>query len=248
MYGGSVSRPNGVSSGGPTNSVDAIYKSTVFDVDPTCKTGRVGGADDPQLTIKPFSAPYSSMATPGGRPVDISDGQKDGTQRSKSHRNIFGGVESETTAPSAEPSAGDEERREAILENLRTALRARGAVGIRGLARNFQICDTSHDKKLQRDELQKCFKLCRLQLSEADFEMLFNYIDADESGSVDYDEFLKVVRGPMPPLRRKLVGMVFRRIDQLARKGGKGQGDGLLTADDLMHAFSGREHPDVRAG
>ena len=73
-------------------------------------------------------------------------------------------------------------------------------------------------------------------------------VKCEWKGSVDYDEFLKVVRGRMPPLRRKLVGMVFRRIDQLARKGGKGQGDGLLTADDLIGAFSGKDHPDVRAG
>lgn len=60
--------------------------------------------------------------------------------------------------------------------------------------------------------------------------------------------FLKVVRGRMPPLRAKLVGQVFKRIDHMARSGGKGQGDGVLTADDLAHAFSGKEHPEVKAG
>lgn len=222
-------------------------KSTVFSVDP--KLDRVGGADDPKLSIKPHSAPYSSKATPArSGPVDVSDGPNDGTKRSNTHSNLFGAQSESPATFNEDPNDGQMERLEDIKEQIRAALRARGAVGIQGLARNFKICDTSRNGKLERDELQKCIRICRVPLSEADFGMLFSHCDADGSGEVDYEEFLKVVRGRMKPLRRKLVGQVFRHIDQLSRKGGRGQGDGLLTAEDLKDAFSGKEHPEVKAG
>ena len=54
------------------------------------------------------------------------------------------------------PSRPAERDVEKIAEALRAALRSRGAVGIRGLARNFKICDTDGSRKLDRDELGKC--------------------------------------------------------------------------------------------
>ena len=229
-------------------------RSTVFDVDPTVN-GRIGGEDDKKLNVKPFAQPYTASRAPP--PVDVSDTplhtpQQRGfmqPQRSDTMRSLISNGANGPEVPlPASPGGDDSNEIESILDRMREALRARGAVGIRGLARNFQICDVSRDRKLQREELGKCLQLCRIKLSNEEFEMLFGFCDADDSGSVDYDEFLKVLRGRMPPLRRKLVGMVFRRIDQLSRKGGKGQGDGMLTADDLMHAYSGKDHPDVKAG
>lgn len=206
--------------------------------------------DDPKLEIKPHAVRSSHQTLHNGAPlaVDVSDTPSYRDNYS-SARNIFG-VEADSAkpAPYGASDEGDAERLEAILTDLREKLRARGAVGIRGLARNFKICDTSKDNQLQPEELVKCLQLCRIKLSDADFKMLFEHVDASGDGKVDYDEFLKAVRGRMPPLRRKLVGQVFRRIDHLARKGGRGQGDGILDADDLMHAFSGKNHPEVRAG
>jgi Ca2+-binding EF-hand superfamily protein len=131
---------------------------------------------------------------------------------------------------------------------MRAALRARGAVGIRGLARNFQICDTDGSRKLDHDELRKCLRLCKIDLQPHEFEALFTHADSDGSGLVDYEEFLRVVRGRMAPLRRKLVVSIFNGIDQRARSNGHGARDGVITVDDLRDFYSAKEHPDVKAG
>ena len=175
-----VSRAHGNPSGAPANPQETNH-STIFDVDP--RVGRVLGADDPKLTTKPYLV---SRSTQGGvpPPVDVSDTPQ---PRSSTAKNIFG-VEAE---PGQRPQNVDSEeaaaeRLEGILERMREALRARGAVGIRGLARNFQICDVSKDRKLQKDELQKCLGLCRIKLSVPDFDMLFSHCDgiraAEQSG------------------------------------------------------------------
>ena len=45
---------------------------------------------------------------------------------------------------------------EAVMESLREKLKKRGAQGIRGLARNFKICDRDGSRSLDVQELAKC--------------------------------------------------------------------------------------------
>ena len=53
------SSASGVNSGAPRNSRDTM-RSTIFDVDPSVKQGRVGGDDDKKLQTKPHAVPYQS--------------------------------------------------------------------------------------------------------------------------------------------------------------------------------------------
>lgn len=227
---GAESASQGLNSGAPRSS-RAQLASSVFDVDPSVKTGRMGGDDD-NVQTKPHRAPYqpptpSPARAPSAPVVDVSDGANDVPNRSSPQ--FLRDVES-------------------VLEAMRAALRARGAVGIRGLARNFQICDTDGSRKLDHDELRKCLRLCKIDLQPHEFEALFTHADSDGSGLVDYEEFLRVVRGRMAPLRRKLVVSIFNGIDQRARSNGHGARDGVITVDDLRDFYSAKEHPDVKAG
>jgi Ca2+-binding EF-hand superfamily protein len=45
-----------------------------------------------------------------------------------------------------------------------------------------------------------------LGFSDSEIKGLYAYFDVDRSGSVDYDEFIRSLRGPMNPSRKKLVG------------------------------------------
>lgn len=134
------------------------------------------------------------------------------------------------------------------MDDLRAALKARGAVGIAGLARNFRIVDTDKSKQLNGDEFIKCLRLCKIELAENDVSHIFQYLDQDGSGQIDYDEFLKAMRGPMPAARRKLVSSVFHALDARNRSSGQGRGDGQLSIDDIRDVYDGKAHPDVKAG
>ena len=127
---------------------------------------------------------------------------------------------------------------EAVLEKMRATLKKRGAQGIRGLARNFMICDTDGSRALDVDELAKCCKMCRLGLSAAEVEALHSHFDADRNGKVVFDEFLRVVRGSMCPRRRKLVLKVFDLMDA--------DRNGYLDVNDIGSAYSASEHPEVK--
>ena len=131
---------------------------------------------------------------------------------------------------------------EDVLDRLRTQLKKRGAEGLLGLARSFKICDTNGSGQLDAEELGKCFRLCKIGMSNQEVDELHTYFDRGRNGTVSFDEFVKTIRGKMNEPRLKLVTKAFRALDAA------GDGNGVLTFEDIAPAFNAAEHPDVKDG
>jgi Ca2+-binding EF-hand superfamily protein len=65
--------------------------------------------------------------------------------------------------------------------------------------------DDNNSRSLDLQEFSKAVKDYMLGFNEGEIKVLYTYFDVDRSGSVDYDEFLRTLRGPMNPSRKKLV-------------------------------------------
>ena len=129
-----------------------------------------------------------------------------------------------------------------MLEELRKALRRRGAEGMRTITRSFKLADSNKDGSVELAEFLVLAERCRLGLSDAEAASLHGHFDKDGSGKIDSEEFLDAVRGPMPTVRRKLVIEAFNALDALGKK------DGVLTVDDLAPHYNTERHPDVIGG
>ncbi len=79
-----------------------------------------------------------------------------------------------------------------------------------------------------------------MDLDERDVENLFKAFDINYNGSIDYDEFVRVVVGPMNQFRTQLVRKAFMKIDI--------NQDGVLDINDIKGSYDASRHPDVRAG
>jgi Ca2+-binding EF-hand superfamily protein len=77
-------------------------------------------------------------------------------------------------------------------------------------------------------------------LSSAEVGTMFKEYDGDGNGSIDFEEFLSKVRGPMPAKRRAVVEKAFETFDRT--------GDGQVNYDDLKDAYNASKHPDVTSG
>lgn len=64
--------------------------------------------------------------------------------------------------------------------------------------------------------------------------------DGDRSGSIDYNEFLRTIRGEMTEPRRNLVMRAFKMLDKT--------GDGIIAIEDIKGVYNARNHPDVKMG
>jgi len=92
-----------------------------------------------------------------------------------------------------------------LLDRLRKKLASRGARGIIGLGKQFRLFDTNHSMSLDKYEFTKCMTDYMLGFSEGEIQALFRQFDISRNGLIEYDEFLRVLRGPMNDFRRKIV-------------------------------------------
>lgn len=89
-------------------------------------------------------------------------------------------------------------------------------------------------------EFKKGIKDFQIGIDEKDIEGLFKAFDIDGSGAIDFDEFIRVVVGPMNQFRTQLVQKAFAKIDF--------SGDGVLDINDIKDKYDGSKHPDVKSG
>jgi len=92
-----------------------------------------------------------------------------------------------------------------VLEKIKETLKNRGAHGIRGLGIVFRRMDNSRDKKLDRYEFMWGLKENGHNLSPSEFERIFKYFDKNNDGKVNYDEFLRGLRGELSDRRKALI-------------------------------------------
>merc|ERR1712179_643231 len=126
------------------------------------------------------------------------------------------------------------------LERLRLYALCRGVAGIRSIGRTFRLMDDDRNHQLT---LQEFINGCRdygCMLTAAEFKHVFNLIDVDGSGTINFDEFLIKLRPPMSDMRQNLVTQAFEKMDKT--------GDGRLTVDDMRGVFNCKNHKKYKTG
>jgi Ca2+-binding EF-hand superfamily protein len=74
--------------------------------------------------------------------------------------------------------------------------------GLFGLARIFKIMDDDDSKSLSRGEFEKACRDFKAEFSTDDVGVLFNAFDINRDGSIQYDEFIRIIRGDLNDFRR----------------------------------------------
>ena len=127
-----------------------------------------------------------------------------------------------------------------VIEKLRNVISRRGSRGIMSIRREFMIADDDNSKTIDLKEFKKFCHDYRIPLNENEIQILFNEIDRNGSGKIDYEEFLRGVVGEMNDRRRKIILQVFKIFD-------KNQ-NGLVEMDDIRESYNAKLHPDVQSG
>jgi Ca2+-binding EF-hand superfamily protein len=83
-----------------------------------------------------------------------------------------------------------------VLEKVRTSLLGRGVNTIRGIGRAFKTIDSFNgNRKIDKEEFYFGLKDFGVNISKKEAEALIDFLDTDDDGFVNYDEFLVGVRG-----------------------------------------------------
>lgn len=125
-----------------------------------------------------------------------------------------------------------------LLGRIREALARRGGDSLAGLARRFRLSAHSNNR-VGAEELEVALRHIGVGLSEGEMVRLFAALDVDRSGYIDFEEWLKAIRGPLSARRAAVVREVFRRLDS--------DGDGRVSAEELQAHFQSTKHSNVTA-
>jgi len=80
-----------------------------------------------------------------------------------------------------------------IVAKLKKELSHRGAKGVVGMGRKFRIMDDDGSKSLNMSEFKKAMKEMDMGLSDKELRVLFTHFDADNGGSINFEEFIQVL-------------------------------------------------------
>lgn len=100
-----------------------------------------------------------------------------------------------------------------LVERFRNKLKARGSRGLVGLARQFKIMDDNGSGTLDPYEFNKAISDFGIDVDQKDQMTLFKCFDYDGNGEIDFNEFIRVIVGPLNKFRTGIVIKAFKLLD-----------------------------------
>lgn len=109
-----------------------------------------------------------------------------------------------------------------------------------GLGQHFRKMDQSGDGLLDRTELQRALEAYHIRIPDQTFNRLWNVLDINQDGFLDYGEFSRGFIGEMNELRKSSVRKVFRKLDP--------NKSGVVNLNDVKKFYCTKKHPKVISG
>ena len=100
--------------------------------------------------------------------------------------------------------------------------------------------DDDNSKSLDRNEFRKAIKDFKIEIPDDFIDTVFTAFDLNRDGTIDYDEFLRIIRGDLNSNRLGLVKKAFKKLDK--------DGSGVVDLDDIRDVYNATRHPDVISG
>ena len=124
---------------------------------------------------------------------------------------------------------------------MREELGTRGVRSLRGIGSVFKNFDSiDGNRKLDKEEFYLGLKEYGVNITKREAEALLEYLDLDQDGQVNFDEFLLGLRGKPNAVRQAIIDKVFAKFDK--------EGNGYVTSVDLKLVYDTSRHPKVISG
>ena len=119
---------------------------------------------------------------------------------------------------------------EKIILELRNKLSKKGLANLISIETGFRDIDTENEQEIDFSTFKSACEKFNFELSEEYCKELFLAFTKEESSKVNYDEFIRILRGELIEKRKELVENVFKSIDK-ENKGG-------LSVEELFQLYN----------
>ena len=127
-----------------------------------------------------------------------------------------------------------------IIEIIRDSIKSNGIRCLIALENNFRSLDEDNSQTIGYASFKKTCSDFKFGLSEESLQNIFFFFDKEEKGKIDYDEFIRIIRGQMSNSRRELIEKVFETFEP--------DKEGIVNMDKLSEYYNPEAHPDVLKG
>lgn len=199
------------------------------------------------------SEPSPAHSGSAWRPASAPPARQNGRTGPRGRTDSVGGIIREALVVSGGSPSGLQERRQhyqlaarrahrggQVLARLRAALLGRGCDVLADLAVGLRTLSEMSDGRMDAEILLTGLQGVGIGASLSDAAQLLSVVDLDDAGTVDVEEWLRDIRGSLPPKRCALVRAVFQTLDV--------DGNGAVDFEELQRRFVPSGHPDVVAG
>ena len=129
---------------------------------------------------------------------------------------------------------------DSIMDVIRNKAKMRGIRCLISLENNFRALDDDNSQTIDFDAFEKSAQDFRFGISFEELQKLFEFFDKEGKGRIDYDEFIRIIRGQMSNSRKKLVEEIFETFEP--------DQDGFIHINKVNQLFNPENHPDVLSG
>lgn len=132
-----------------------------------------------------------------------------------------------------------------LLDDLSHAIRALGFTAIIELRKSLLDVDRgvpggAVSGRIKREDLIRALNNRGVITQDGYYDPIFQSLDENDTGYIDYRDFLGLIRGPLPDARLNFLVSLYRKLDKDAT-------DNILL-QDLVQWFHPSEFPCVKAG
>ena len=115
-----------------------------------------------------------------------------------------------------------------------------GTTSLISLMRLFKLNDINNTKDLEYYEFSKSLHEFETELTDEEITNLFSYFDKDNTGIINYINFINSIRGPMSQKRILILKEAFKKLD--LDKGGQ------VEIGEIKSQFNAKNDKDVKSG
>ena len=119
---------------------------------------------------------------------------------------------------------------EILIMRLRDLLSKRGLSNMISIETGFRNIDTENEQELDYSSFKLACEKLDFQLKEEEIKELFLAFTKEETTKVNYDEFIRILRGELPPNRKELVEKVFKDINEENKEG--------LSIEEIFNSYN----------
>ena len=102
---------------------------------------------------------------------------------------------------------------DSIMDVIRNKVKMRGIRCLISLENNFRALDDDNSQTIDFEAFEKSAQDFRFGISFEELQKLFEFFDKEGKGRIDYDEFIRIIRGQMSNSRKKLVEEIFETFE-----------------------------------